>query len=1100
MGDCNCVLNCITNNPFRILGVFANAPKKDIVSSENKIKAFLKVDKAIQLPLDSIPCLPSIKRDLDSVSKAKKELERPIDELKSLLFWFVEQTPIDKIAFNHLTSGNIQKAIEIWSKVDNLSSSLNLLTSYTILEDWEHVAECADGLLSNYNYVEDVCKLVSDTIQYDSPQMIKFYLDVICKESPVTLWKIYRSLDPDPDGPNLEDKGTTEWNIQIREVLASYFIQKTENQLAEVLKTPKDDILERARKMHHLLKQIDWEARREVMGNGVDLSRLKDKVASEGIQISINLYNNSDDSSQVARMSLELAQLALNTSEKGSLVYQRCEENVNTLKDICSELPPVEAVYYDKLLKPIIEAYQNKPSTIDNANDFVNACAPYLMSIRTAIGANHKYYIKICTRIAEDALSDIISDYNEQSERLHNRHENSNRQNRNSIIKSIQEMMKKAVIAMYHLKFLGLDPAFKTNRFDNNFAIIVKQARGAQALGASSIHAILGGEVSESEFNNELKKYPLDQRDEDAYFNNIKSLNECYLYRKLFPNGKYAKQIALKVEEYEYRECATLEDLMKFKVRYPSTKYDLEKKREEIIFKSCKTIEDYQAYLAKYNTYKDRALSRIDDLRFEQCNNREGYANYLKQYPNGSHRLEAQRKLDELDYGACKTLQDFERYLQNYPHGFRASDARKRIADEQAWQECIKKNSWKAYKEYLSKFPYGRHSSEAKPKAVSPGEKFKKWKENNGCLFTLIIIVLIAFIIAGISNGVTGIGCVFGFIALCGVGIAIGKGDVGCGARIGGLGVAVICGAIALGLISWGEELERKNKAERAINALPSNPSVYDYQKLFSQYGSQIDNSTKHDLLEQYYNASLDSCYNTMYDYSSGGYNSSLSGLGYIKKFAETCHDSSYKNKAESRYSELVDSLYSEANTLNTYDAWTAYQATVSSDDYRDSQEKKDAADTKWATDNSAWQTASSLNNTAAYQKYLDLYPYGKHKSSAESKLIDLQVDATFAGEHGYLPEMDKTSYGSGSTSTISVYNNTSYTLTLLYSGKESKKLVLSPNSRGSLRLKNGSYRIAASVSASNVQRYAGSETLNGGGYEVEYYISTTTVPSYRRY
>ncbi|MCM1139952.1 MAG: hypothetical protein NC453_15405 [Muribaculum sp.] len=1094
------MLKLISHNPFRILGVFGNASKKDIVSSENKIKAFLKVDKDIQFPLDSVPNLPTINRELDSLSSAMKELERPIDELKSLLFWFIEQTPIDKIAFNHLTSGNIHKAIDIWTKVENLSSSLNLLTSYTILEDWENVAECADGLLSNYNYVEDICKLVSDTIQYDSPQMIKFYLAAICEESPVTLWKIYRSLDPDPDGPNLEDRGTTEWNFQIREVLASYFVQKTENQLAEVLKTPKDDILERARKMHQLLKQIDWEARREVMGNGVEFSRLKDKVASEGIQIAINLYNNSDEPSQVARMSLELAQLALNTSVKGSLVYQRCEENVNTLKDICSELPPIEVVYYDKLLKPIIEAYQNKPSTIGNANDFINACAPYLMSIRTAIGANNKYYIKICTRIAEDALSDIISDYNEQSERLHNRLENSNRQNRSSIIKSIQEMMKKAVIAMYHLKFLGLDPAFKTNRFDNNYAIIVKQARGAQALGASSIHAILGGEVSESDFNNELKKYPLDQRDEDAYFKSIKSLNDCYLYRKLFLNGKYAKQIALKVEEYEYTECATLEDLMKFKVRYPSTQYDLEKKREEIIFKSCKTIEDYQAYLSKYNTYKDRAISRIDDLRFEHCKNRDDYAYYLKNYPNGSHRLDAQRKLDELDYGACKTLQDFERYLQNYPNGFRASDARKRIADEKAWQECVKKNSWKAYKEYLSKFPYGRHSSEAKPKAVSPSEKFKKWRENNGCLFTIIIIAAIVLIIAGITNGVLGIGYVFGAVAACGVFGSMGKGDIGCGTRIAALGIGVVAGLIAAGLISWGEELERENKAEKAINSLPSNPSVSDYQKLFSQYGSQMDNSTKQELLEQYYNASLDSCYSTIYDYSSGGYNSTLSGLGYIKKFAETCHDSSYRDKAELRYSEIVDSLYVVAKTLNTYDAWTAYQGSVPSDDYRDSQEKKDAADTKWSTDNSAWQTASSLNNIAAYQKYLDLYPYGKHKSTAESKLIDLQVDATFAGEHGYLPEMDKTSYGGGSTSTISVYNNTSYTLTLLYSGKESKKLVLSPNSRGSLRLKNGSYRIAASVSASNVQRYAGSETLNGGGYEVEYYISTTTVPSYRRY
>lgn len=1094
------MLKLISHNPFRILGVFGNAPKREIVSSENKIKAFLKVDKDVQFPIDSISELPAVKRDLAVLAKAVKELERPLDELISLLFWFINQTPIDKIAFNHLTTGNIHKAIEIWSKVDNLSSSLNRLTAYTIIEDWEHVAESADELLSNHNYVTDICNIVSDTLQYDSPKLIRLYLEAICKESPVTLWKIYRSLDPNPNGPSIEDRGSTEWNFQIREVLATYYIEKTEEQLDDVLKTPKDDILERARKMHQLLKKVDWNVHQEVIGNGVELSRLKDKVASEGIQIAIDLYNNSDEPSKVARMSLDLAQMSLNTSVKGSLVYQRCEENLDTLKEICTALPPVEVVYYDDLLKPIIDSYQSKPSTVDNASEFIEACAPYLMSIRATVGANHKYYIKICTRIAEDAISDIISYYNDQSEKLHKKLENSNRQNRDSIIKSIQDMMRKAVIAMYHLKFLGLDPNFKTNRFDNNYAIIIKQARGARVFGASSILALLGGEVSESEFNDELKKFPLDQRSEDDYFNGIKSLNDCYTYRKLFPNGKYTKQIALKVEEYEYKECSTLEDLMKFKVRYPASKFDIEKKREEIIFNSCKTIEDYQTYLSKYNTYKDRAISRIDDLRFEQCKSRDDYANYLKQYSNGRHRLDAQRKLDELDYSACKTLQDFERYLQVYPNGFRASDARKRIADEKEWQECIKKNSWKAYKEYISKFPNGRHSSEAKPKAVSPSEKFKKWRENNGCLFTLIIIVLIAFIIAGISNGVTGIGCVFGFIALCGVGIAIGKGDVGCGARIGGLGVAVISGAIALGLISWGEEIERENKVEKAVKSLPNNPSVSDYQKLFSQYGNQMDTKEKQTLLEKYYTLSLDSCYSTLYEFSTAGYNSTLSGLGYLKKFAESCHDVSYKDKAEAKYAYLVDSLYSAANDLNTYDAWNTYQESVPSDDYRDSQDKKDAADSRWSTDNSAWATASSVNSITSYQKYLDLYPYGKYKSMAESKLIDLQVDATFAGEHGYLPEMDKTSYGGGSTSTISVYNNTSYTLNLLYSGKESKKLVLAPNTRGSLRLKNGTYRIAASVSASNVQRYAGSETLNGGGYEVEYYISTSTVPSYRRY
>ena len=85
---------------------------------------------------------------------------------------------------------------------------------------------------------------------------------------------------------------------------------------------------------------------------------------------------------------------------------------------------------------------------------------------------------------------------------------------------------------------------------------------------------------------------------------------------------------------------------------------------------------------------------------------------------------------------------------------------------------------------------------------------------------------------------------------------------------------------------------------------------------------------------------------------------------------------------------------------------------------------------------------------------------------------------------------MDKTSYGSGPTSYISVTNSTSYTLTLLYSGPDSKRLVISPRASASVTLKNGHYRVAASVSASNVRNYAGSENLSGGSYSVDYYIS----------
>ena len=55
----------------------------------------------------------------------------------------------------------------------------------------------------------------------------------------------------------------------------------------------------------------------------------------------------------------------------------------------------------------------------------------------------------------------------------------------------------------------------------------------------------------------------------------------------------------------------------------------------------------------------------------------------------------------------------------------------------------------------------------------------------------------------------------------------------------------------------------------------------------------------------------------------------------------------------------------------------------------------------------------------------------------------------------------------------------------------DSKRLVINAGGTKSVRLKNGQYRVAASVSAANVSNYAGSENLNGGSYNVDYYIST---------
>ncbi len=146
-----------------------------------------------------------------------------------------------------------------------------------------------------------------------------------------------------------------------------------------------------------------------------------------------------------------------------------------------------------------------------------------------------------------------------------------------------------------------------------------------------------------------------------------------------------------------------------------------------------------------------------------------------------------------------------------------------------------------------------------------------------------------------------------------------------------------------------------------------------------------------------------------------------------------------------------------------------------------------------WATEQLAWAIVSKDENSYNLNKYLELYPNGKHKDIVKKKLIDLEVSRDFAGEHGTMPSMDQTRVGSGRFSTVTVTNQTSYEMTLLYSGEsDSERLIISGGGTRSVRLRNGHYRISARVNTSNVIPYVGSETLSGGEYSASYYITSS--------
>lgn len=182
--------------------------------------------------------------------------------------------------------------------------------------------------------------------------------------------------------------------------------------------------------------------------------------------------------------------------------------------------------------------------------------------------------------------------------------------------------------------------------------------------------------------------------------------------------------------------------------------------------------------------------------------------------------------------------------------------------------------------------------------------------------------------------------------------------------------------------------------------------------------------------------------------------------------------------------------LYKKAKRKGTIEALETYRKSVPEAYYYDSQEQIIAIE--WGTDSKAWQKAVQENTISAYQKYLSMYPNGSYKKRANKKIIDMEVAEIHGSKHGKLPQMDKIGYGYGTNSTIYIKNSTNYTLTILYSGTDSKRVTIAPNMRTSVSLSNGLYRIAATVSASNVRNFAGTENLTGDTYNVEYYISSS--------
>ncbi len=210
---------------------------------------------------------------------------------------------------------------------------------------------------------------------------------------------------------------------------------------------------------------------------------------------------------------------------------------------------------------------------------------------------------------------------------------------------------------------------------------------------------------------------------------------------------------------------------------------------------------------------------------------------------------------------------------------------------------------------------------------------------------------------------------------------------------------------------------------------------------------------------------------------------------------------SGYMNaEAKRRIDKIWEDTYilpywKEVQRKNTYQAYLDFEMQYPNSSYVDL-----AAEKRRMIDRKAWEVALITNSIKGFKAYLNKFPYGDYTDSAEKKIIDLEVDNIFKGNHSKLPPLSRSGFGSSAYTNgnkIEIFNNTKYTLVVRYSGEESKKVEIASKRKVVVQLKNGNYRITASVNAANVQNYAGTEYLRGGEYNSEFYIVTQTTRSW---
>ncbi|MBR2237111.1 MAG: hypothetical protein IJ887_04440 [Prevotella sp.] len=628
-------------NPYRILGVYANSPKKDIVANKGRATAFLRVGKAVEYPLDLKGILPPISRTLEMFDKAEAHLAIAKEQISYAQFWFLKMTPLDDVAFNHLVAGKITDALNIWAKQPTLSSLQNRAICQILLNNLSSAFTLIEMLYERFGdaYINKVD--ANSTFKMTGTELLHQFIDTLGAEVGMQ---------------NLIDCtfGTT------REYISSQTVGPLISKISAQI--------ERAKRVDHKDSKARLEAARNLVRNTKEsLNHLKqilsvddalyimiaDKLGLEILQCGIDYFNNSNEEGRhdTAMKVQKYAQGVV----AGALAKQRCDENVKILQELIDKLPPKEVKEEQEHLQQLIAMFMLLSADMDDVLKFLDDTSADLVGIKEKLGNVHDFYIKQATLVAQVALSksiDVLNEVQEQELPKLNGNE------RESAIEIVSHAFAASWKSMLWIELIDADEDFKTKRLTPNKKSLKKILDQVDAFKEyDAVSRLFGGMFSVFEGcarNVKVDKYVYFT--ESEMYGVCNTILTCQKYIKKFPQGKHIhnvrEKLALLKDDQSFSNAKTLKDLQSYLINYPNGRHSQEvktkikrieeeqrKQREKEIqelieqISSCSTISRCLVVRDKCKKYSSDSLNKeLDNKAFSLCSSSDDYKQYLSAF------------------------------------------------------------------------------------------------------------------------------------------------------------------------------------------------------------------------------------------------------------------------------------------------------------------------------------------------------------------------------------------------------------------------------------------------------------------------------------